>query len=806
VSAPARFEATIRCFGCGRRRAAAAAGLIALAFVLIASAPANALVSGHTYDFSFGSGFGPGNGQFGAFENGFIYGMGVAVDQQTGDVYVADPSAARIQKFDSSGNFLQVWGFGVANGANESQVCSAPATCHFGIQGAAPGQFDHPTSIAVDNSGGESDGDVYVADTNTPVGGSSSWVHKFTRNGAYLGRVDGADTPGGVFGSLSYRQAIAVDENGLLWVAGGGRIVKYTGESENEYVGGSEFGFGSTSFATNAAGTRLDVIAGYSGVFRLSANGFSKEEIFPGPSGESIFAIGENPWIGVDPVTEHAYIAYDGRVREYGLDNQQAAPIFGSGSLSSSGGIAFKNDSGIVYVADPSAGKVVAFKPRTVPDVTTEPATDTSVTAATLNGEVAPEPLGGGNVIECHFEVGTDTSYGTPVPCDQTMPLGGPTTVSADVSGLSAETTYHYRLVASNSIDANGGKDETFTTHAVKEVSTDPATDLTTRSAVLNASFDPANEATHYYFEWGPDSSYGNVTSTPPGPEVPASSGTVHVSAPIEGLSSYATYHFRVVASNGIGTSYGNDETVITAAPALPTITETGSRDVSDNRATVEATVNPDFGQATYVFEYGKTAAYGKESLQLALPDADGLDHAVSSELTGLAAGTTYHFRAVAINFGGTTHGPDMTFTTQDLPSIEGIAASGVTQTAATFSGLIDPHLSSTRYRFELGPGPGYGLRTGEESLTGLSGLIRTGSLTVTGLNPGTTYHFRAVATNALGSTTSADQTFMTLPAPARDGGIPTTRCKKGFVKKRGKCVKRRKPKHRKSHRGHRHG
>ena len=118
-----------------------------------------------------GGGLGSENGQFGDFA-GTVFGMGVAVDQSNGDVFVTDPHSARVQKFNAAGEFLQAWGYGVSNGANERQVCNAPAACQVGIPGAAPGQFDHPTSIAIDNSGGESDGDVYVADTSTPVGGA----------------------------------------------------------------------------------------------------------------------------------------------------------------------------------------------------------------------------------------------------------------------------------------------------------------------------------------------------------------------------------------------------------------------------------------------------------------------------------------------------------------------------------------------------------------------------------------------------------------------------------------------------------
>ena len=787
--APAHIGASFRAF---------AVAIVVLAFALIASAPAQALVSGHTYAYSFGDGLGSENGQFGSSSG--IFAMGVAVDQSNGDIYVADPFNSRIQKFDTSGNFLQAWGYGVANGANESQVCNAPAACQAGIPGAAPGQFEHPTSIAVDNSGGESDGAVYVADTSTPVGGSGNYVLKFTRNGAYVGKIDGSNTPGGPFNSLTYRQAIAVDGNGFLWVADGGRIVKFTGESENEYVGGSELAkFGSiTSIATNAAGTRLFVIAGYAGVFRLSANGLSQDEIFPGNSGESVFAIGEAPWIGVDPVTEHAYVAYDNQVREYGLDNQQAAPIFGPGRISVSGGLAFDDNTGVVYVADVGTGNVLAFEPRAVPTVETKDATDIGTDGATLNGEVAPEPAGGGDVTDCHFEIGTDTSYGTSLPCDQATPYTGPRTVSAEVSGLPMEATYHYRLVASNSIDANPGEDRTFAVHAVLGIKTEPATQQTPSSVTLNGSFDPAGRDTHYYFEWGTDTSYGNVTVAAPGVDAGSADGVAHFSAPIGSLSSYAKYHYRIVATNNLGTSYGDDEVAVTAPPDLPTISGTFAGPVTDVRATVGAAINPNLGDTFYGFEYGPTTSYGLETLPSETIAADDSDHPVTTELSGLRPGTTYHLRALAVNFGGTTHGPDLTFTTQDAPKVESTDASSVTQTTATLDARINPSLSATSYRFEFGPSSSYGESTPSSPVIGADNVAHSASATISGLAPGTIYHYRAVAGNTIGTMSSVDQTFTTAPPSAKRGTAPPAhKCRKGFVRRRGRCVRRRHAKHR---------
>ncbi len=86
-------------------------------------------------------------------------------------------------------------------------------------------------------------------------------------------------------------------------------------------------------------------------------------------------------------------------------------------------------------------------------------------------------------------------------------------------------------------------------------MTTEPATNVTGTGATLNGSVNPNGAETKYYFQYGPTSSYGTTT-----PEVSAGSGTsnVRVHQVITGLSP-GSYHFRIVASNGTGTSYGFD-------------------------------------------------------------------------------------------------------------------------------------------------------------------------------------------------------------------------------------------------------
>jgi len=74
---------------------------------------------------------------------------------------------------------------------------------------------------------------------------------------------------------------------------------------------------------------------------------------------------------------------------------------------------------------------------------------------------------------------------------------------------------------------------------------------------------------THYYFEYGPSPSYGQTT---PSQDNGSGDNAQSVGAQIAGLQSSVTYHYRLVAANASGTSYGQDETFATAA-APPTVT-----------------------------------------------------------------------------------------------------------------------------------------------------------------------------------------------------------------------------------------
>ena len=190
--------------------------------------------------------------------------------------------------------------------------------------------------------------------------------------------------------------------------------------------------------------------------------------------------------------------------------------------------------------------------------VTTNPATYVASFSATLNGSVDPNGL----TTSVYFQYGTTTGYGfTTAPHTKTG--NTPQSVSANISGLTASTTYHFRIVATNSAGTWYGRDRTFTTLSATGfpvVTSNPATSIASHSARLNGTVNPHGLSTTVYFQYGRTTSYGNRTPN----QTKTGNNYQNVFANISGLSAHTTYHFRIVATNSVGTRYGRDRTFTT--------------------------------------------------------------------------------------------------------------------------------------------------------------------------------------------------------------------------------------------------
>jgi hypothetical protein len=230
------------------------------------------------------------------------------------------------------------------------------------------------------------------------------------------------------------------------------------------------------------------------------------------------------------------------------------------------------------------------------------------------------------------------------------------------------------------------------------------------------------------------------------------------VSAGISGLQTGRVYHFRVVASSDAGTTTGKDASFTTSS--APAVVTTDASSVTPTSATLRGTVTANGLSTTRWFEYGTTTGYGTKTSSTSAGSGTSASE-VTASVKNLKPGTTYHYRLVAQNSSGKTFGGDKTFSTVGAPSAQTGAAQNVGPDAAALTGSLDTRGRSTTWRFDYGTSTSYGRSTSWKSAGSKSGSQKV-SMTLTGLTPATTYHYRLVAKSDAGTTYAADATFST--------------------------------------------
>ncbi|MGA8352873.1 MAG: choice-of-anchor Q domain-containing protein [Solirubrobacteraceae bacterium] len=120
--------------------------------------------------------------------------------------------------------------------------------------------------------------------------------------------------------------------------------------------------------------------------------------------------------------------------------------------------------------------------------------------------------------------------------------------------------------------------------------------------------------------------------------------------------------------------TYGAREATSTSVevrPPPPTVAPSAASSVTQTTATLNATINPNGGRITKCeFDYGPTESYARSVPCATLPGSGDSAVAVSASISGLVASTTYHFRVVASNSGGTSDSTSGTFTTSSNPPV----------------------------------------------------------------------------------------------------------------------------------------
>jgi glucose/arabinose dehydrogenase len=342
---------------------------------------------------------------------------------------------------------------------------------------------------------------------------------------------------------------------------------------------------------------------------------------------------------------------------------------------------------------------------------------------------------------DTQVEYGLTASYGSTTTRNPTLV----TAHTVSVSGLTAATTYHYRVRSS---DASGNlaisSDSTFTTlnSNAPVITGVTATSISATSAMVQWTTSTASDS---QVEYGLTTAYGSTTTLDP------ALVTAHTVA-LNGLTENTTYHYRVKSNDASANlSISSDFTFSTLDITPPVISGVAVASIGGTGATIQWTTNE---LSDSQVEYGLTTAYGSTTT---INPALVTSHNVA--LSGLTDSTTYHYRVKSKDSSGNLGvSGDFTFTTLDVtpPIVSGVTVASVGGTSATVQWTTNEASDS---QVEYGLTVSYGATTTLDPT-----LVTSHRVNVTGLTGSTTYHYRVKSKDAAGNlATSGDFTFTTL-------------------------------------------
>ena len=523
--------------------------------------------------------------------------IAVAVGHVSGepeaDLYVAE--------FGNLQGAIGVYGEAGTKRATWSGAQTAAGPFPSGFSGVISG-------LATDNSKSLADsaaGDVYV-----PVPGQKVVdVFKPETGGAekYVTQLTGTCATPSACATEQFTkpEQVAVSSvNGDVYVTDGNAVDMFEPTVLNEYA-----------FVRQLTGTTNGL---FKQVFRVTVDGSG--DVYVIDNRETNFHSGESPF--VDQFSPSG--VYLGRIAETSAGPFPANSRLNGVAADSAGDVFVGNRYRVQGVNEETVSFVDAYGPSIVePDVTTEPPSELTPESATLNGTVNPVKAGAAT---CWFAYGTSPSFGQQASCAKEVPEGeSPVAVQASVQ-LQPDTTYFYRLQASNESGTNRGEpgqDREFKTPGAG-VHDEFVTDVVATSARLGASIDPNGAPTTYYFQYSTsDTATCGVSScatapAPPGASVGSGHGDSAASQYVTGLSPSTTYHYRVVALSELsGKSvavYGPDQTLTTQAVGSAGVT------LADGRQW--ELVSPPNKHGARIFP---TSGVGEAGLTQAAEDGGGL-------------------------------------------------------------------------------------------------------------------------------------------------------------------------------------
>jgi hypothetical protein len=604
----------------------------------------------------------------------------IAVDQASGDVLVGDAGPSTISRLKANGEPEPFAALGTnvidgKAGPGGLPCAEEPASCdktpQDGISFNTGGNFPS-LQIAVDPT----NGNIYFVQT------ANNLVDIFSPEGRYLGQLTQAGT------KLAQPCGVAFDSDGAVYIAQNNKVSKYIPTANPPVNANFKVNFGLSGAAKGALCRMAPGSGSSAGFLFITNNGEGSGRVLKvnmATGAYSVFAEGYESLVAVDPTSGNPVAFNTGEVQS----NRFAELVEFDGSLEEAElplsrlmvedpQLAALRDysfdsAGKVYVAynlfgsDPQSIRVYG-QPGVAPTVFAEPASDVGSRGATLNGSVNAEGVA---VTECFFEWGPPSSpfsNGVPqwqnkTPCEDPLP---PTDfadhpVQAAISGLAPNgAKYFYRLAVRNENGTERSAVRSLNTGSSAE--TNPATAIGLSTATLNGLVHPeGHQYEECFFEWGIATNVGFEHTTPCVPSaggIPPDSGEHAVSADLTGLQEATAYRFRLMAKNNGTPQVAPVLSFETFGP--PRIAAVRASDATEGAATLEAEIVPRGTPTSYRFEWGPTESYGHIAPAAFEPIGSGTSQVkVSTQISGLASASTYHYRVVASGGAGTVQGAD---------------------------------------------------------------------------------------------------------------------------------------------------
>ena len=603
---------------------------------------------------------------------------GVAIDQDSGDLYVSDRENNRIAVYSGDGTFLRAFGFDVVdptspqdNTGTGYEVCNVAEhptdICKAGIAAASPGTGQY-SSAAVNGGYGLA---LAAPDSNPTTGSlylANSGAHRiesFNLDGSSPAKIGAANF------EANQPRKLALDSRGILYASNS----KESGEIERYDSKGADGPLGFLAPIPVAANE----------IQRVTFTTFTEGESFTltCPGGQTTTPIEYSPEAATRAFRIQSALTAKCTGGAFTVSEAPAPTVTFSGAFAATDvpqmTCATASGLGTCKTTTPLSGHG-GLLPGAAETATAGLASHLDSDGAGPDTDtlyVLRHPSQGPSVIQ---QFGPADQPGLTAPPTATDDVHGALAGFGEVSGLGFDDADHHLLVSAPSLGSIAAE-------RVWVLGSPPQPpgvtvsaplgplDLTGTTATFRGTITTDKIAASYHFEYSSD----GATWTRASEEdevLPGDSAAHQVSAPVTGLEAHTTYQLRLLATKALGGGTAEAQTAFQTPASIPVIAETHSSAIHDTDATLRATLNPENEATTYAFEYVTEAHFGLEGFSGAqsvpVPAASlpagpkALE--VNAHLTGLAPATTYRYRLHASNGAGPADGEVKSFTTFSPP------------------------------------------------------------------------------------------------------------------------------------------